>query len=265
MIEDPQALVGFIKEQLRDFADCGVLAMSGGADSSLVAILCQQAFGAANVHTLHLPACERDLETFNSNSLDVAKKLGLHSYLVPIAETLRTASEVLEEALGGKKFSPMTVGNTGARVRMMMLYATANHLSEQLGGRVRVIGTGNLSEDFIGYDTKGGDALADIFPIGELFKSEVYQLLEFFRDRGVIAESNINRVPSAGFWKGQTDEGELGYSYAAMEKAIRKAMLSPETIADSLEAADKFVWERHCNYKHKHEAPKVLTLRKFCD
>jgi NAD+ synthase len=124
------------------------------------------------------------------------------------------------------------------------------------------MGTGNLSEDFIGYDTKGGDALADIFPIGQLFKSEVYKVLEYFRDNGKITEAMINRVPSAGLWENQTDEAELGCSYDAMEPAVRFILKNYSTIDESsLSDMQRFVWKRHLANKHKHEAPYVVTLR----
>jgi NAD+ synthase len=150
---------------------------------------------------------------------------------------------------------------------MCVLYGIAHDLAAQLPGRrVRVIGTGNLSEDFIGYDTKGGDALADLFPIGELFKSEVYQLLEHFRDLGTIGEENINRVPSAGLEAGQTDAGDLGYGYDEMEDAVRFCLANCDDMpADGLDKITQFVWERHRRHSHKHEAPPVLSLRSLCD
>ena len=115
----------------------------------------------------------------------------------------------------------------------MTLYALAGELSYRFGQtlyspgaktektqaiskRVRVLGTGNASEDLIGYDTKGGDALADLFVIGDLFKSEVYQLAEFYK----VPKSILTAAPSAGLYEGQTDQDELGFGYDELEPAL---------------------------------------------
>jgi NAD+ synthase len=119
------------------------------------------------------------------------------------------------------------------------------------------VGTGNKSEDYIGYDTKGGDALADVFPIGELFKSEVFQLLDYYRDRGVITEDMIDREPSAGLWEGQKDTDELEYTYDEMEPAILRAEHGE---LDHSLAVDEYVWNRHLENKHKHEAAPTFPV-----
>jgi NAD+ synthase len=151
-------------------------------------------------------------------------------------------------------------------MRMVALYTVAHELNSHLTNkRVRVIGTGNLSEDFIGYDTKGGDALCDIFPIGELYKSEVYQLAEYFVEQGDIEPYMIDYTPSAGLWDGQTDEEELGFSYNDMEPAIRKMRSATGKLECTdpltLSTVEKFVYDRHLANKHKHEAPPVIELR----
>jgi NAD+ synthase len=263
MIPQPRLLIEKITQELQGFCDLAVVAMSGGADSTLVATLCCQALGADRVHSLHLPATDYDSQKFNANSLSVATQLGIHRHMIPIGDLATAAGKSLADVVSAP-LSKVTLGNTRARLRMMMTYALANHLSETTGQRVRVIGTGNLSEDYIGYDTKGGDALADIFPIGELFKSEVYQMLEFFRDENIIAEHHIDRIPSAGLWDQQTDEGELGYSYAQMEGAIRQFWGKADTEVNPQGALETFVWQRHLNHRHKHLAPPVIALRSMC-
>jgi len=245
--------------QLQATVDCAVLGMSGGADSTLVSILCQKALGPQNVYSLHMPMNENDENTFNARSLKVAHTLGIHALILPIHNPVNELNGLLSKTLG-EPLSILNAGNTRSRIRMSALYGLSHALSERFSGKkVRVIGTGNLSEDFIGYDTKGGDALADIFPIGELFKSEVYQLLDHFKNEGLIEESMIDRVPSAGLWAGQTDEEELGASYNDMEKGIRKALKDDWGRTTPL---DRFVFERHRIHKHKHEAPLVFPLRK---
>lgn len=156
---------------------------------------------------------------------------------------------------------------------MVFLYSYCCGIGEaNEGKRARVVGTGNLSEDYIGYDTKFGDAGADFFPIGHLYKKEVYSLLDHFKEIGMIDEEHIDRIPSAGLWEGQTDEAELGYSYDEMAPAIDLCRRLTKTGLDPLDPQFvydddpkmgelvKFVWKRHLANKHKHEGPSVIDL-----
>ena len=262
MIKNINGLIDAICQELQSFTDIAVFGMSGGADSTLVAALCCQALGAENVQSLHMPHNDLDKETFNSRSMSAAKKLGIGAKFISIGGISAAINSAVSEVTDSPT-SQLNAGNGRSRARMTLLYGASAALAEaNPGKRVRVIGTGNLSEDYIGYDTKGGDALADLFPIGELFKSEVYQLLEHFRDAGKLDENHIDRVPSAGLWDGQTDEEELGYSYNDMEPIIR-LMLKGEVAPDSEIA--KFVQGMRTANKHKHEAPPSIALRSFCD
>lgn len=263
MIKNIPLLVEKISRELQTFSDVAVVGMSGGADSTLVSILCTLSFGKERVYSAHMPAVHLDHEKFNKNSWKVAEKLAIHKTLIPISEPFEHFKKSLDHSFE-QPMSTLNAGNLKARIRMTTLYSLSCHLAETLNKRVRVIGTGNLSEDFIGYDTKGGDALCDIFPIGQLFKSEVYQLLEYFRDLGLIDEQHIDRTPSAGLWEGQTDELELGHSYNEMETSIRKIMKN-QIQGDKAKGVDFFVYDRHLKHKHKHEASPVIQLREFCD
>jgi len=264
MIKNINGLLEHISINLRKRMDMAVVGLSGGADSTLVAILCAKALGRENVYGVHMPYDQDDLETFNSRSVKLATHLKIHAQMVRIGGAVDAlSSEVL-------CLSKLNMGNMRSRMRMVALYSVCCNVAELTGKRVRVLGTGNLSEDFIGYDTKGGDALADYFPIGELVKSEVYQLLDYFRDQGVITEEMIDRVPSAGLWDGQTDEEELGYSYDEMEEHVLNlysAMIRNRGIVRPTNHNDpiyKFVHDRHMANRHKHEAPPIVALRGFC-
>ena len=268
MITDIEKLVQTVTAEIKNFTDIAVVGLSGGADSSLVAVLCAQALGPKQIYGLHLPHNPVDEKTFNRRSQKLAAKLAINDYTVPIGRPYDQLEETLRKNVGD--LSVLNRGNIRVRIRMTVLYCTAHHLSDTTGKRVRVIGTGNLSEDFIGYDTKGGDALADIFPIGELYKSEVYQLLEYFVSTGTITGDLIDRTPSAGLWEGQTDEAEIGYSYNEMEQSIR-TIRDPETglaRADidltDLSDLDRFVLNRHLSNRHKHLAPPVIKTRLYC-
>jgi len=264
MIKDIDGLLKHVYTSIQEQMDVAIIGLSGGADSTLVALLCKKALGKDNVYGVHLPYNKLDLDTFNARSKQLVEKIEIKDKLIQVG----TAVEELSEEFEGLYLSDLNKGNLRSRMRMIALYTFARQISDSLRGekRVRVLGTGNLSEDFIGYDTKGGDALADYFPIGELVKSEVYQLLEFFRDEGEITEEMIDRVPSAGLWDGQTDEAELGYSYNEMEPYV---LIGFNEGAGALtpwkDPIANFVAERHFANKHKHKAPEVIALRKFCE
>jgi NAD+ synthase len=263
-----------IVTELKGFTDYAVVGLSGGIDSTCVATLCALSLGKSNVFVVHMPHNEVDTKDplkFNGNSFRIANKLGVQEFIVNVKDISESINNSVAKALQvkfgdthGKAIRPVNNGNARSRARMCVLYSIAHHLGDLWGKRVRVIGTGNLSEDFIGYDTKGGDALADIFPIGELYKSEVYQLAEHFVSLGLIDEDMIDRNPSAGLWDGQSDEAELGHTYNDMQPAVEfcranyelmdKAQLNMTPMLD-------FVWKRHLANRHKHEAPPVVKLK----
>ena len=226
-----------------------------------------------------MPYGDTDRQKFNARSQKLANTLGIKNVLVPISTIsnsldshVSTALQMLENPnfkYPTYKISTLNSGNNRSRTRMCILYSLGHDLSSKLNKRVRVIGTGNLSEDFIGYDTKFGDSAADLFPIGQLFKSEVYQIADFFRDSGLITEDLIDRNPSAGLWENQSDEAELGYSYNEMEPAIKMLLgFSPRPAVENtprLQEVLDFVAKRHNANRHKHEAPPTLDLRNFCE
>lgn len=267
MIREVPEVIAQIVADIRARMDVAVVGMSGGVDSSVVTALCVKALGATKVNGIHMPYSKLDEQLFNSRSLKLAAHLGVNSITVPITDIADSVMKTLHKI--GVPPSKMVQGNIRSRSRMMALYALSGYWNEAGSSRVRVVGTGNLSEDFIGYDTKGGDALADFFPIGELFKSEVYQLAEALG----IPDELIDRTPSAGLWDGQTDEGELGYSYNEMEPIIKDMLKFGDDYASLVVDADErsdllyqFILDRRNANKHKHEAPPVcLGLRVFCD
>jgi NAD+ synthase len=260
MIKDIPGLLAQVKFDIKRHADMATIGLSGGADSTLVALLCVQALGKENVVGVHMPFSALDDSKFNARSMEFATDLGVNQYTVNISDPVNS----LIKANGGSEISVLNKGNMKSRMRMVTLYTINCKLSEGTNKRCRVIGTGNLSEDFIGYDTKGGDALADFFPIGMLFKSEVYQLLDYFISAGVVQDRYVDRVPSAGLWDGQTDEGELGYTYKEMQESIVRIMKGNRCI-DRNNRVDVFVEARHITNEHKHQAPPVSDLRSFCD
>ena len=260
MIKDIGALLNKAKAEIRAQTDIAVIGLSGGADSTLVAVLCTLALGRENVYGIHMPYGDSDYAKFNLNSKKLSDHIGIKDLTIPISYLVDDLANKFETK--SRKLSTINRGNMRSRMRMVTLYTFNYDLAEETGKRCRVIGTGNLSEDYIGFDTKGGDALADFFPIGSLFKSEVYQLLDYFVSIGMLTEKLIDRVPSAGLWDGQTDEGELGYSYNEMEPSIKRCTTGAGAI-DINNPIDQFVLKRHLANKHKHVGPLVIDLSEF--
>ncbi|MEA3137088.1 MAG: synthase [Thermoplasmata archaeon] len=182
-----------------------VLGASGGLDSAVVAALAVRALGKRNVVCVILPAPDSDPKDEAHARLS-CKSLGLKPVLRPIGPVLTG----FEEAMDGKADKRVR-GNAKARSRMMLLYGEA-----QSRGFL-VCGTGNKSELLTGYFTKHGDGGVDLQPIGDLYKTQVRQI---GRHLGV-PKPILSKPPSAGLFKGQTDEGEMGLTYAQLDAILR--------------------------------------------
>jgi len=270
MINNLQKIAHILEESLREFTDIAVVGISGGVDSSVVASLSVKALGPENCWLVSMPFDELDSKSFNHRSLNLAEKLRANHRVVQIGKSSLSLEYEIQQALGDTELNLLTRANIRPRVRMNVLYSFSRELEERYKKRARVIGTGHLSEDLIGYDTKGGDALADIFVLSELLKSEVYQMAEYYQ----VPSEIVQAEPSAGLYPGQTDLQELGFSYDELEPAtlavfealqagISREELSPELsrFADLDKRSLKFVIDRYKVHYHKHEAPKTVPLR----
>lgn len=201
-----QHLVEWIREQVREAGAKGtVVGLSGGVDSAVVAALCQRAFPHA-AHTLILP-CESSPADLEDARL-VATSLGLHPVTIPLDEPYQALRRLLPAAPPDRQ--GLALANLKPRLRMIALYYYAN------AHNLLVVGTGNRSELHVGYFTKYGDGGVDILPLGGLVKSQVRELA---RHLG-IPERIITKPPTAGLWPGQTDEGEMGLTYADLDRYL---------------------------------------------
>lgn len=195
-----QRMVDWIRGKVRRAkAEGVVLGLSGGLDSSLVAVICAQALGPSSVLALLLP-CESEKDDL-AHAQEVAGKFDLKTELIDLTPIYQRFKEILPPA------SQIALANIKPRLRMLTLYYYANNLN------YLVVGTGNKCELKVGYFTKYGDGGADILPLGDLLKSEVRSLAKLVG----IPDHIIDKIPSAGLWPGQTDEGEMGLTYTELE------------------------------------------------
>ncbi len=197
-----EEIVNWIAEKVKEAGKQGaVFGMSGGVDSSLVAVLCRKALGD-NALGLILP-CHSRPEDEKCARL-VAEKFGIKTESVVLDSIYEGSLQVLPPA------DRIAKGNLKPRLRMVTLYYFANKVN------YLVAGSGNRSEMTIGYFTKYGDGGVDVLPLGSLLKREVRELA---KELG-IPDEITERSPSAGLWEEQTDEGEIGISYEDLDKAI---------------------------------------------
>jgi len=194
-----------------------VVLVSGGLDSAVVLGLLCSSLGSDRVDAYHLP-CGEGSTADRKHAEEAAGSCGVKLRTIDISGMVDSAPI---------EVSGMARGNLMARVRMVILYAAANT------GNGLVVGTSNKSELLMGYFTKYGDGGADIYPIGDLFKTQVRKLA---RQMG-IPEGIMEKPPSAGLLDGQTDEGEMGMPYIVLDQVLNGMImgLSPDRIAEEMD------------------------------
>jgi NAD+ synthase len=199
-----QILVRFIDNEVRKVGfERVVLGLSGGVDSSLVATLSAQALGQKNVLALIMPYKTSDPKS-RSDALQVAGQLGIEHREVDISPQIDAYFERFPEADQRRR------GNKLARERMTILY------DHSWAWKALVIGTSNKSELLLGYGTIYGDLASALNPLGDLYKSQVWQLAD-----GVgVPTAIVQKAPSADLWAGQSDEAELGFQYRQVDQLL---------------------------------------------
>lgn len=192
-------IIDFIKKIFKKSNAKGILlGISGGIDSATTAALCTRAIGKDNMLSLILPCHSNDNDLKDARI--VANYLGIKHITVNLNKTYDIFLKTFENINDFKNVNlDIPRANLKARLRMCSVYYFANLLN------YLVAGTGNKSEDDIGYFTKYGDGGVDFLPIQHLYKHEVREVARFLK----IPDKIIERKPTAGLWKGQTDEDEL--------------------------------------------------------
>lgn len=197
-------LVCFIKEELGKFRfKKGILGLSGGLDSSVCAFLASKALKPKNVIALIMPygkSFEKDIE----DALEVVDLLGIRSQTIDI-------SPMVDAYFSRYPTSNRIIkGNKMARERMSILYDFSAR------EKALILGTSNKTELLLGYGTIHGDMACGINPLGDLYKTQIRQLAIHLG----VPEKIQKKIPSAGLWAGQTDEGELGLSFETMDRIL---------------------------------------------
>ena len=220
-------LTGFIRTEItRTGYSRAVIALSGGVDSAVSCYLAAEALGPENVLAIRMPYKSSSEDSLVHAQI-VIDELGVHSLTVPITEMVEPLFNRFPDA------NQVRRGNVMARARMIILYDQ----SEAFQGLV--VGTGNKTEILLGYTTLYGDSACAINPLGDLYKTQLRQLAV---DIGVPG-SIVSKPPSADLWEGQTDEGELGFTYEEVDKLLYLLVDERYSLQDCVDAgfAEEFV------------------------
>ena len=194
----------FIKDYLENnHMDKIVLGLSGGVDSSLVAALTRKAVGKDRLMCIMMPIASNPADLEDAKA--VAEALDVNYLVVDGTDTFEAAKKAF--ALTGVEFDKATLSNLKVRIRMCYLFAYAQKC------KGLVIGTDNMDEKYTGYFTKYGDGAADLLPIVYLTKAEVVEAAKMLG----VPERLAHRTPTAGLFEGQTDETEMGVTYADLD------------------------------------------------
>jgi len=237
-------LIKFIYEEItKTGLKKGICGLSGGIDSAVVAVLAKKALGD-NFKAFMLPS-----QFSSKSSIEDAKKLcekfNIEYEIISIAPLLEAY----------KIDDKVRLGNFSARMRMSVLYDKSAELN------ALVIGTSNKSELMLGYGTLFGDLASALNPIGDLYKSEIFDFAKFLG----VNEEIINKPPSADLWQGQSDEKELGYSYSEIDPVLEDFVDNRATKDELLKKYDKnlveFVLKKVYQNQFKRKPPIIAKLK----
>ena len=228
--------VAFIRELLASSGAKGIVfGNSGGKDSALVGILCKAACDDT-VGIIMPCASTRNFGSDMDDGNALAEQFGIETRTADLTPIRAAAEEVIGTVTD---INDASLANIAPRLRMIALYTIAG--SE---GRL-VAGTGNRSEAYMGYFTKWGDGAYDFNPIADLTATEVIEFLDFLD----APQSIRTKAPSAGLYEGQTDEQEMGVTYAAIDRYLETGEASPEDLA----VIERF----HARSEHKRRPAAV--------
>ncbi|EOH4444179.1 NAD+ synthase [Campylobacter jejuni] len=239
-----EKMCDFIQEKVKNSQSQGVvLGLSGGIDSALVATLCKRAL-KENVFALLMPTQISNKANLE-DALRLCADLNLEYKIIEIQSILDAFIKQSENTI------LVSLGNFAARIRMSLLYdysALKNSL---------VIGTSNKSELLLGYGTIYGDLACAFNPIGSLYKSEIYALAKYLN----LHENFIKKAPSADLWENQSDEGDLGFSYAKIDDGLKALETNDEKLLRTLDPSlIAMLKNRMQKNAFKGKMPEILEI-----
>ncbi len=237
-------LIRFLKEEItKTGLKRGILGLSGGIDSGVVAILAKEALGD-NFKAFLLPS-QFSSPSSIKDAKELCEKFDIDYEIISI-EPLLKAYPIEDK---------VRLGNFSARMRMAILYDKSAELN------ALVIGTSNKTELLLGYGTLCGDLASAINPIGDIYKTEIFEFAKFLG----VPDSIINKPPSADLWVGQSDEKELGYSYDEMDPVLMDFVDERATKSELLKKYDKelveFVLKKVYQNQFKRKPPIIAKLK----
>lgn len=229
--------VAFIQKVLAESGANGIVfGNSGGKDSALVGILCKAA--CPNTVGVIMPcASKRNYELDADDGMAVADQFNIEKRtvdLTPVRDAL------IQQLSAAAELNAAALTNLAPRLRMITVYAIAASENRL------VAGTGNRSEIYVGYFTKWGDGAHDFNPISDLTVTEIYEFLRFLNAPACI----IEKAPSAGLFDGQTDEDEMGFTYAELDTYLMGEEI-PEAAKEKIDAM-------HRRSEHKRSEIKTV-------
>ena len=238
-------LVEFLRESFKKAGfSKAVLGLSGGIDSALVAYLLRDALGKENVLAIMMPYKSSNPDSLNHAKL-VIEDLGINSKTIEITDMIDAYFKNEKEA------TSLRMGNKMARERMSILF---DYSSKE---NALVVGTSNKTEIYLGYSTQFGDSACALNPIGDLYKTNIWDLSRYLK----IPNELIEKKPSADLWEGQTDEQEMGLTYKEADQVLYRMLEENKTVEEILnEGFDKSLVENIVRRMNRSEYKRRMPL-----
>ena len=244
-------LVEFLRESFKKAGfSKAVLGLSGGIDSALVAYLLRDALGKENVLAIMMPYKSSNPDSLNHAKL-VIEDLKINSKTIEITDMIDAYFKNEKEA------SSLRMGNKMARERMSILF---DYSSKE---NALVVGTSNKTEIYLGYSTQFGDSACALNPIGDLYKTNIWDLSRYLK----IPNELIEKKPSADLWEGQTDEQEMGLTYKEADQVLYRMLEENKTVEEVLaegfnkDLVDNIV-RRMNRSEYKRRMPLIAKIKR---
>ena len=244
-------LVEFLRESFKKAGfSKAVLGLSGGIDSALVAYLLRDALGKENVLAIMMPYKSSNPDSLNHAKL-VVEDLKINAKSIEITDMIDAYFKNEKEA------TSLRMGNKMARERMSILF---DYSSKE---NALVVGTSNKTEIYLGYSTQFGDSACALNPIGDLYKTNIWDLSRYLK----IPNELIEKKPSADLWEGQTDEQEMGLTYKEADQVLYRMLEENKTVEEVLaegfnkDLVDNIV-RRMNRSEYKRRMPLIAKIKR---